>query len=117
VGGRFNRPGIEARYLAATAAGALLEYQQESPLLPPATLATYLVTAEKVVDFSGGYTPERWSALWAEAYCNWQGLAFLENVEPPSWGIGDLVRAASARDPEIARLAIPSSVARSPSLN
>jgi RES domain-containing protein len=95
VGGRFNRPGIEARYLAETAAGALAEYQQESPLLPPATLATYLVTAERVVDFSGGYKPEQWSPIWAEAYCNWKGLAFLEDVEPPSWVIGDLVRAAS----------------------
>jgi RES domain-containing protein len=96
VGGRFNRPGVEARYLAETAAGALLEYQQESPLLPPATLATFLVTAEKVVDFSDGYDPERWSPIWAEAYCNWKGLAFLEDVEPPSWVIGDLVREASA---------------------
>jgi len=65
------------------------------------------VTAEQVVDFSGGYTPEHWSPIWAEAYCNWKGLAFLENVEPPSWVIGDLVREASipgilyrsARDP------------------
>jgi RES domain-containing protein len=107
VGGRFNRPGVDARYLAESAAGALIEYQQESPLLSPATLATYLVTAERVVDFSKGYTPEQWSPLWAEAYCNWKGLAFLEDIEPPSWAIGDLVRAASiagilyrsARDP------------------
>jgi RES domain-containing protein len=53
VGGRFNRPGVEARYLAETAEGALNEYRQESPMLPPATLATYLVTADQVVDFSG----------------------------------------------------------------
>jgi RES domain-containing protein len=64
MGGRFNRPGVDARYLAETVAGAPKEYQQESPLLAPATLATYLVTAERVVDFSGGYTPERWSPLW-----------------------------------------------------
>jgi RES domain-containing protein len=95
VGGRFNRPGVEARYLSESAEGALKEYQQESPLLSPATLATYLVTAERVVDFSGGYTPEHWSPLWAEAYCNWKALAFLEDVEPPSWAIGDLVRADS----------------------
>jgi RES domain-containing protein len=108
VGGRFNRPGVQARYLAETAVGALLEYQQESPLLPPATLATFLVTADRIVDFSDGYDPERWSPIWAEAYCNWKGLAFLEDVEPPSWVIGDLVRDAlvagilyrSARDPK-----------------
>jgi RES domain-containing protein len=107
VGGRFNRPGVEARYLAETAEGALNEYSQESSLLLPTTLATFLVTAEQVVDFSGGYGAEHWSPLWAEAYCNWKGLAFLENIEPPSWAIGDLVRAAhfagilyrSTRDP------------------
>jgi hypothetical protein len=40
----FNRPGVEARYLAETAEGALLEYKQESPLLPP---ATFRVTAQE----------------------------------------------------------------------
>jgi RES domain-containing protein len=108
VGGRFNRPNVEARYLAATAEGALREYQAESSLLPPSTLATYRVTAESVVDFSAGYTVEQWSPIWAEAYCNWKGMAFLEAIEPPSWVIGDLVRQAghagilyrSARDPQ-----------------
>jgi RES domain-containing protein len=108
VGGRFNRPNVEARYLAATPDAALLEYQAESYLLPPATVATYRVSAEAVVDFSAGYTAEHWSPIWAEAYCNWKGMAFLEQIEPPSWVIGDLVREAghagilyrSARDPQ-----------------
>ena len=94
VGGRFNRPNVEARYLAATPEAALLEYQAESALLPPATVATYRVTADAVVDFSGDFNAERWSPIWAEAYCNWKEMAFLENVEPPSWVIGDLVREA-----------------------
>lgn len=106
-GGRFNRPGVEARYLAASAETALLEYQAESTLLPPATVATYLVSAPAIVDFSAGYDAPHWSPIWAEAYCNWKGLAFIEEVEPPSWVIGDLVREAghpgilyrSARDP------------------
>ena len=93
-GGRFNRPNVEARYLAATPEAALAEYQGESPLLPPATVVTYRVTAQAVVDFTGGYQEERWSPIWAEAYGNWKGMAFLENVEPPSWVIGDLVRQA-----------------------
>lgn len=94
AGGRFNCPGIEARYLAATPATALAEYQGESPLLPPATLVTFLVTATNVVDFSGGYDSTHWTPIWAEAYCNWKGMAFLEGVEPPSWVIGDIVRDA-----------------------
>jgi RES domain-containing protein len=59
AGGRFNRPSVEARYLAATAEGALREYQQESALLPPATLATSLVTADQIVDFSGWYNADQ----------------------------------------------------------
>lgn len=106
-GGRFNRPGVEARYLARTAETALLEYQGESPLLPPATVATLLVTANNVVDFTSGYVANAWPEIWAEAYCNWKGLAFLQGIEPPSWVIGDLVREAgrpgilyrSTRDP------------------
>ena len=94
AGGRFNRPTVEARYLAATPAAALAEYQGGSPLLPPATVATYLVTAARIVDFTGGYHAANWSPIWAEAYSNWKGMAFLENVEPPSWVIGDLVREA-----------------------
>ncbi len=94
AGGRFNRPGVEARYLAATPETALAEYQGESPLLPPATLVTFLVTAKNVVDFTSGYDPARWTPIWAEAHGNWKGMAFLEGVEPPSWVIGDIVRDA-----------------------
>ncbi len=94
AGGRFNRPGVVARYLAATPETALAEYQGESPLLSPATLVTFLVTAKNVVDFSGGYEPAHWTPIWAEAHGNWKGMAFLEGVEPPSWVIGDIVRDA-----------------------
>jgi len=67
VGGRFNRPTVEARYLAATPAAALGEYQGESPLLPPTTVATYRVTAQAVFDFTDGYDADHWSPIWAEA--------------------------------------------------
>ncbi len=78
AGGRFDRPGVEARYLAATAEAALAEYRGESPLLPPATLVTFLVTAKNVADFTGGYDPAHWTPIWAEAQGNWKGMAFLE---------------------------------------
>ena len=78
VGGRFSRPSVEARYLAATPETALLEYQAESSLLPPATVATYRVSAEAIVDFSAGYTAEHWSSISWEAYGYWKGLAFFE---------------------------------------
>ena len=98
AGGRFNRPNVAARYLAATPQAALTEYQAEATLLPPATVAAYRVMAAAVVGFSAGFDPQRWAPIWFEAYCNWKRLAFLEQVEPPSWVIGDLVRAAL--DPE-----------------
>lgn len=93
-GGRFNRPGLEARYLALEAETALGEYQAESPLLPPATLVAFKVTAAPVVDLTAGYRPDTWSSIWANAGCNWKKLAMLEDIEPPSWVIGDLVRNA-----------------------
>lgn len=94
AGGRFNRPGVEARYLARTTETALAEYRGESPLLPPATLVTFLVTANSVVDFSSGYDPARWTRIWDQATSNWKLMAFIEGVEPPSWVIGDIVRDA-----------------------
>jgi RES domain-containing protein len=113
-GGRFNRPGIEARYLAATTEAALIEYRAESALLPPATIASFLVTANNVVDFTEGFHADTWREIWAEAYCNWKMLAFVDDIEPPSWVIGDLVREAghpgilyrSARDPSMTCLVL-----------
>jgi hypothetical protein len=45
-----------------------------------------------VIDFSDGYAENTWSPIWKEAYCNWKGLAFLDEVEPPSWVLRDLAR-------------------------
>lgn len=95
-GGRFNRVGIEARYLAESPELALIEYQGEDSLLQPATVAAYRVTSPRVVDFSRGYVADVWSSIWDEAYCEWKALAMLDDIEPPSWVIGDLVRQAGA---------------------
>ncbi|WP_215861387.1 RES domain-containing protein [Acidithiobacillus ferriphilus] len=87
-GGRFNRPGLEALYLSRTAETALAEYQQDARLLPPGTLALFLVTRLRVVDFSAGYKAGNWHPLWAEYACNWRKLAFDEKMEPASWELG-----------------------------
>ncbi|WP_422620224.1 RES domain-containing protein [Rhodoferax ferrireducens] len=50
-GGRANRPGVEALYLAMETETAVREYQQVSTLLPPGTLTSYRLTAAPVVDF------------------------------------------------------------------
>lgn len=83
-GGRFNRLGLEARYLALKADTVLGEYQAESTRLPPATLVAFKVTAKPVVDFTGGYRLDTWSSIWANAGCNCKKLAMLEDIGPPS---------------------------------
>ena len=62
-GGRFNRAGIRARYLAATPEAALGKYHQESTLLRPATITSFQVTADPLVDFTAGYTDDQLLAL------------------------------------------------------
>jgi len=63
-GGRANRPGVTALYLALEPETAVREYQQLSPLMPPGTLVSYTVRLEPVVDFRAGYDAARWHDLW-----------------------------------------------------
>ena len=63
-GGRANRPGVAALYLALDTETAIKEYQQVSTLLPPGTLVSYRVTAAPIVDFRHGYQSTRWPAFW-----------------------------------------------------
>lgn len=55
-GGRANRPGVDALYLALDEPTAIAEYRQLSGLLPPGTLVAYTLSVATVVDFTGGYT-------------------------------------------------------------
>ena len=96
-GGRANRPGVEALYLAMEAQTALSEYQQLSTLLPPGTLTSYQLTVSQVVDFTGGYNAPAWDPIWEDFYCDWRELWFNQQVEPPSWTIGDMVIAEGAK--------------------
>jgi len=48
------------------------------------------------VDFTSGYQSDAWSPIWVEATCDWKRLAFYQDIDPPSWVIGDLVREAGA---------------------
>jgi RES domain-containing protein len=96
-GGRANRPGISALYLALEPDTAVREYQQVSTLMPPGTLVSYTVRASAVVDFRGGYDAVAWSPLWEEFYCDWRDLWFNQRVEPPSWVLADEALAAGAK--------------------
>jgi RES domain-containing protein len=93
-GGRANRPGTPALYLALEAQTAVREYQQLSTLMPPGTLVGYTVRLAPVLDFRGGYNPAEWSGLWEESQCDWRELWFNRRVEPPSWVLADDALAA-----------------------
>jgi RES domain-containing protein len=96
-GGRANRPGVPALYLALEPETAVREYQQLSRLLPPGTLVRYTVRLAPVVDFRAGYEPTRWHDLWEEFYCDWRDLWFNHGVEPPSWVLADETLAIGAK--------------------
>lgn len=96
-GGRVNRPGVEALYLALETETAIREYQQVSTLLPPGTLTSYQLTAAPVVDFTGDYSVSAWDPIWEDFYCDWREQWFNHRVEPPSWVIGDAVIAVGAK--------------------
>ena len=96
-GGRANRPGVTALYLAMETETALREYQQVSTLLPPGTLTSYELTISQVVDFTGGYNASAWDPIWEDFYCDWRELWFNQRAEPPSWTIGDMVIVAGGK--------------------
>lgn len=96
-GGRANRPGVAALYLALDVETAVKEYQQVSTLLPPGTLVSYQVTLEPVVDFRAGFNASHWEPLWEDFHGDWRELWFNQHIEPPSWVIGDEVIAAGAK--------------------
>ncbi len=87
-GGRANRPGTPAVYLALEPETAVREYQQLSPLMPPGTLVSYTVRLAPVIDFRAGYNGARWSDLWEEFHCDWRELWFNHRVEPAELGLG-----------------------------
>lgn len=96
-GGRFNRPGVEALYLARAPQTALEEYRQGASITPPATLAAYKVSLDQVVDLSVGYDPSDWAVEWAEWDCPWRRIARIDKKTPPSWTLSDTLIAAGRR--------------------
>lgn len=93
-GGRFNRPGQEALYLALDEATALAEYKQDNPWLPPGTICTFFVQGLRVADLAAGFDPERWPPLWADFAVDWRAEWFGKAIEPPTWYMADDVVAA-----------------------
>jgi RES domain-containing protein len=96
-GGRANRIGVNALYLALDTYTAVSEYKQVSTLLPPGTLVSYRVSAAPILDFTQGYRSGTWPPLWESFFCDWRACWFGERIEPPSWVLGDEAIAAGAK--------------------
>ncbi|MFC4161993.1 RES family NAD+ phosphorylase [Chitinimonas lacunae] len=90
-GGRFNREGVEALYLALEEITALREYQQTSPFLPPCVVCSYTATLRGLVDLRQLHQGEPWDELWHDWREDWRQLRFDQHIEPPSWVLGDMV--------------------------
>ncbi len=96
-GGRANRPGVAALYLALDLETAVKEYSQVSTLMPPGTLVSYQLTVDAVADFRAPFDASHWGPIWEDFYCDWRELWFNQRIEPPSWIIGDEVIAAGGK--------------------
>jgi RES domain-containing protein len=94
-GGRWNRKGKSALYLAADAVTAVAEYYQGLP--KPGTLVPYHLDAAAIADLTTG-TAEPCDTRVGEALgANWKTIALLERQTPPSWALADELIAAGAQ--------------------
>lgn len=87
-GGRWNRPGMEALYLAESVETAFAEYQQEVGTRP-GTFAAYGVVGANIVDLSRKDVQAALGVSEAEMLAPWKQLAFVERRDPPSWRLFD----------------------------
>jgi RES domain-containing protein len=86
-----------ALYLAADPSTALEEYRQGASIVPPGTLVAYRLDIADVVDFSSGYEPTEWPALWADHGCDWKFMARIDHTDPPTWRIAEELVQAGRR--------------------
>ena len=89
-GGRWNRKGQAALYLARDVSTAVVEFHQGFPR--PGTLAPYQLESDRIADLSDRGDPRIAAALASD----WSRLAKLGR-EPPSWIIADAAIAAGAQ--------------------
>ena len=88
-GGRFNRPGLAAVYLAQDPMTAIEEYRQDMPVITPVTLAAYVIGPFDAIDLADGAPDDQRPVPWNEWRCAWKLIARIQKRTPPSWLCGD----------------------------
>ena len=92
-GGRFNRPGTEALYLAQDVSTAQAEYAQGALWGAPGLHCVYRIRAQGIADLSLAHAAETLPQDWADMLCDWKQIARIEGRDPPSWRIADALLA------------------------
>lgn len=93
-GGRWNKKGVSALYLAADAVTAVAEYYQGLP--KPGTLVPYQVDALRIADLTNIAAGPGDRRVAQALAANWKAMALLEGKTPPSWALADDLIAAGA---------------------
>ncbi len=93
VGGRFNRPGTPAIYLATALDTAIGECAQGfGNRIPPLTLCEYDVDCEPVADLTSDAARKAEGVALADLACPWKSL-MLKNKPVASWLVADRLAA------------------------
>lgn len=93
-GGRFNRKGVAALYLARALETAWLEAQQGFAFKPqPKTICAYEIDCEDIADLTDSSERHAHGISSADLACSWEGIASRGGV-PPSWIVADRLRGA-----------------------
>lgn len=86
-GGRWNRRGQPALYLATDPVTAVAEYYQGLP--KPGTLVPYRLEAERIADLTDGAARAIDAPVGAALAAEWKAEAFLQKRDPASWQMAD----------------------------
>ena len=90
-GGRFNRPGVAALYLALTRDGAFREANQGFRLKePPSTIVSYDVDCDNLVDLRSPLVRREWAVTLPDLRSAWVA----QPETPPTWELADRLIAA-----------------------
>jgi RES domain-containing protein len=93
-GGRWNRRGVTALYLATDHATAVAEFYQGVP--KPGTLAPYRLEADRLADLTDGSGRPGNARVKEALEADWKALSVLTGRPNPSWNLADELLSAGA---------------------